>query len=394
MFGRSITLFKLFGFAVRIDLSWLFIFALVIYFLSQGYFAEQYEDLHWGWHLAMGTAGAIGLFVSIIFHELSHSLVARQYGLPMKGITLFLFGGVAEMTEEPPSAKAEFMMAIAGPISSIGLGSLCIGVWALGHAAHWPPVALTVLGWIGWINLVLAAFNMIPGFPLDGGRALRAAIWHFKGNLRRATEIASKVGAGFGAVLIGLGLFQLALGLVAYGTFAIWSLWPVLIGLFIRGAAKQGYQQVLIKQALRGESVRRFMKDEPVTIRPGQTLEDVVQNYVYEHHYKMFPVVDNGELAGCLTTREIKEVPRGEWSQKTVGEVVTGCSPANVITADHDAMDALTQMNTNQVSRLMVVEGDRLVGVLTLKDLLDFLSLKLDLESEEEVRLPGQGPEQ
>ncbi len=378
MFGKTITLFKAFGFSVRIDLSWLLIAALVVWSLAGAVFPRQYEGLHWGTYLAMGLVAALGLFASIVFHELCHSLVARRYGLPMKGITLFLFGGVAEMSEEPPSAKAEFLMALAGPAASVVVAGVFLALAWLGGLAGWPDTVVGVVRWIGFINAILVAFNLIPGFPLDGGRAVRAAIWHFKGDLRKATQTASRIGAGFGAVLIGLGILNLLF------LNPIGGMWWILIGLFIRGAAKSGYRQVLIRQALKGEPVQRFMNDQPITVPPSLTVDRLVEEYVYEHHFKMFPVVEEGRLTGCITTKAIKDVPREQWSETTVGEIGSECSDENTIGPDHDAVDAFEQMNRHGVSRLMVVREGRLEGLLALKDLMKFLSLKLDLEGEGE----------
>jgi Zn-dependent protease/CBS domain-containing protein len=379
MFRRTITLFKLFGFTVRIDLSWLVILVLVVWSLAGGVFPQRYEGLHWGAYLAMGLAAAFGLFASIVVHELCHSLVARRYGLPMKGITLFLFGGVAEMRDEPPSAKAEFMMAIAGPAASVAVAAAFLGAAAAAQAAGWPDVVTGVFRWIGFINAILVAFNLIPGFPLDGGWVLRAALWHRQGDLRRATRTASRVGAGFGIVLIGLGVVNLLL------LNPIGGLWWILIGLFIRGAAKMGYQQVLIRQALRGEPVRRFMNPDPITVPPSMPVDELVNDYIYEHHHKMYPVVADGRLAGCVTTQQVKGVPRQQWSQRTAGDLAAGCSDENTIAPDADAIEAFTRMNQHQASRLMVVDDGQLRGILSLKDLLKFLSLRLELEGEGEA---------
>lgn len=379
MFNKTITLFKMFGFAVRVDLSWLIILGLVVWSLAGGVFPADYKGLDWNVYLLMGLGGALGLFASIVFHELCHSLVARRYGLQIKGITLFLFGGVAEMGEEPKSAKVEFFMAVAGPISSLLLAGIFMGLGAAGR--EWSPLVSAVFHWIGIINLFLAGFNMIPGFPLDGGRVLRSILWQFRGNLRWATMVASRVGGVFGMALMGLGFISILTG------NAIGGLWYILIGMFLRGAAKQGYQQVLIRQALEGEHVRRFMNPQPVTVPPSLTLAGMVDDYVYRYHFKMFPVVDDGRLAGCVTTRQIKEIPQEEWAFRTVADVVEGCSGENTIAADADAMKALALMQKNQASRLMVVEDGRLVGIISLKDLLKFLSLKMELEAE-----PRRGP--
>lgn len=387
MFGKTLRLFSLFGFEVKIDLSWLIIIALVVWSLSAAVFPQQYPDLDWPTYLAMGLGAAVGLFVSIVFHELCHSLVARRYGLPMKGITLFIFGGVAEMSEEPPSAKAEFMMAIAGPLSSVLLAGLAFGASWLVLLAEGPETVAGVLGWIALINAILVAFNMIPGFPLDGGRVLRSILWRIKGDLRSATQTASRIGSAFGMALIGLGFFTLLFGR------ALGGLWWIFIGMFLRAAAKQGYQQVIIREALKGESVRRFMNDNPVYVTPSTTLDDLVENYVYRLHYKMFPVVDeSGQLVGCITTRQVSDVPRDRWATTTVGDVAETCGQDNAIDADTDAVHALSHLSRTGSSRVMVTENGELAGVLTLKDLMDFLSLKLELGSESHRPEPPEVP--
>jgi len=390
MFGKRITLFKLLGFSVRIDMSWLIILAIVVWSLAGSVFPEEYEGLHWSLYVAMGLGGAIGLFLSIVLHELSHSLVARRYGLPMKGITLFLFGGVAEMTDEPPSPKAEFFMAIAGPAFSFVFAAVCIGISVLGRAQGWPVVVTGIFQWLGLINAILAVFNLVPGFPLDGGRVLRSILWRVKKDFRAASRIAAQSGRIVGMILIGLGFLSLLFG-NAFG-----GLWWILIGLFLRWAAQQSYQQVLVREALRGEPVRRFMSKEPVTAPASVSIQELVEDYIYEYHHKMFPVVEDGRLLGCITTRHVKNVPRDMWAQRQVGEVVSPCSDENTIAPNEDAMKVLSRMHETRSGRLMVVEDDKLVGILALKDLLKFLALKLELESGEagSVRLPHVSPRQ
>jgi Zn-dependent protease/predicted transcriptional regulator len=374
MFGRSIKLFSIFDFEVKIDLSWLIILALVIWSLAGIVFPGEFPNLHWSAYLLMGLAGALGLFSSIIFHELCHSLVARRYGLPMKGITLFMFGGVAEMSDEPPSPKAEFLMAAAGPAASVLVAALFFGAYMLGASVGWPGELSAVLRWIAFINIVLVAFNLIPGFPLDGGRMLRATLWHFKHDLRSATQWASRVGAGFAWFLIGMGVLSLLMGA------AIGGLWWILIGLFLRGAARQGYRQVIIRQALQGEPVRRFMNTEPVTVSSDLDIQQLVEDYIYKYHFKMFPVVDDGRLSGCVNTAQVKDVPQERWASTLVRDINHSCGAGNSIGPEDDAVHALSKMNSSQSSRLLVVEGDRLVGIISLKDLLKFLSLKMELE--------------
>jgi len=376
MFGKTISLFKLFGFEVKIDLSWIVIAVLITWSLAKGVFPYYYGGLSPAEYWWMGILGALGLFFSIVFHELCHSLVARKFNLQMKGITLFIFGGVAEMEEEPPSPAAEFFMAIAGPLSSILIAVVFWGVRFIGQAGNWSELATGVFGYLSYLNFLLAGFNLIPAFPLDGGRVFRSILWGWKKNLKWATRIASRIGSGFGLLLIFFGVLY-----VIRGAF-ISGMWWFLIGLFLRNASQMSYRRLLMSRALEGEPVRRFMKTDPVTAPPSLTIQKFVDEYIYHYHFKMFPIIDDGKLIGCITTREVKQVPRNEWNQRTVGDIATPCSCDNTITSDTDAMKALSNMSRRGASRLLVVDGDRLAGIITLKDLLGFLALKLDLEEE------------
>ncbi len=378
MFGKGITLFRLVGFEIRLDASWVVLALLITWSLAAGLFPQTVGELSSTTYWIMGACGAAGLFVSIILHELAHAVMARQYGIPIRGITLFIFGGVAEMTDEPPNAKSEFLMAIAGPVMSFLLAGAFIGAATASGLFGAPQSVVAVISFLGSINAILAIFNLIPAFPLDGGRVLRSALWAWKNQYRKATRISSQLGAGFGIILIVLGVLALI-----SGNF-IGGLWWAMIGLFLRGASKMSYRQALIREGLKGEPLRRFMKEDPVAVAPDLTLDRFVEDYVYTHHYKLFPVVDDGALRGCLSTREVRRIPRDQWPAQTVGEVATPCSRHNTISPDEDAMRALVVMNQNNASRLLVVEDGRLEGIIALKDLLRFLSVKLDLEGEED----------
>ncbi len=377
MFGKSIKLFSLFGFDVKIDISWLVLAFLITWSLAQGLFPYYFKDLSSTTYWWMGIFGALGLFISIIFHELSHSMVARNFGLPIKGITLFIFGGVAHMEEEPPSAKAEFLMAIAGPLSSILLGIVFYVLRTAGKTV-WPISVTGVLGYLAFINWILAGFNLLPAFPLDGGRVLRSILWKWKNNIGWATRISSRIGTLFGFVLIAMGVIQFFSGNLIGG------IWWFMIGLFLQNAARMSYQQLVTRRALEGETVRNLMIRDPVTVAPSTKIEELVEEYIYRHHYKMYPVVEDDRLIGCITTRQLREIPKDRWSSKTVGEIAHACSKENTINPDTDVVKVLSLMNRTRNSRLMVVEGNKLIGLIALKDIMDFLSIKLDLDKYED----------
>ncbi len=361
---------------ICLDASWIVLAFLITWSLATGYFPSRYRDLPRETYWWMGVVSALGLFGSIVIHEFAHAVVARRRGLPMKGITLFIFGGVAEMGGEPADAGTEFMMAIVGPIASAVLGCLAFAIYYMERDV-WPAQITGVLEYLSWINWTLAAFNLIPAFPLDGGRVLRSAIWHWNGNLTRATQIAARIGSGFGAVLMALALLQLFSGNV------LSAIWWFLIGMFLRGAAQASYQQVVIRGALEGEPIRRFMKTDLITVPPNISIEDLIEHYVYKHHHRMFPVVTGSDhLAGCITTDQVKSIPRDEWNRHSVQELVQPCSMENTVSPETDAITALSKMRNSGISRLLVVDKDRLVAIVALKDLLDFISLKMDLQGD------------
>ncbi len=381
MFGKGYQLFRLFGFPVRADWSWLIILVLITWSLAVGYFPQAQEGLSQTAYWIMGFIGALGLFASIIIHEFSHSMVARTQGMPMRGITLFIFGGVAELGDEPPDSRSEFLVAIAGPAATIVVILFCLTFRYFGDMIGWPAAITTVLGWLAFINVVLIIFNAVPAFPLDGGRVLRSALWKWKNDLKWATRISVRIGTGFGTLLIILGIAS-----VLFGSF-IGGLWWVLIGLFLRNAAQMSYQQLIIRRALEGEPVSRFMESEPLTVTPEMSVRDLIEDYVYTHHHKMYPVVEDGELKGCITTRDIKQVPKEQWEETKVGDIARPCDESNTVGKDADVLEAFKKINREGNSRLLVAENGGLAGILTLKDLMKFISLKVELEED----LPVQG---
>jgi Zn-dependent protease len=374
MFGKGVTLFELLGFEVKVDASWLFLALLIAWSLAKSVFPTFVEGFAPATYWWMGVAGVIGLFFSLVLHELAHSVVARLFGMRIRGITLFIFGGVAEMEDEPPSPRAEFVMALAGPAASIALAVGLYAFAAILDAGGLAEPLVAVARYLGMLNGVLAVFNMVPAFPLDGGRAFRAALWHVKGDLKQATRMASGVGAGFGMALMAFGVFNLLVGNLVGGV------WLFLIGMFLRAAASASYQQLLTRSVLEGEPVRRFMTARPVTVPPGMSLLELVEGVMYRTHHQLYPVTEDGRLMGCVGAPQVKEVPRERWDDVRVWDVLERCSPENTIGANEDAVRALSRMRRTGRSRLMVTDRGRLVGIIALKDVLALLALKMDLE--------------
>jgi Zn-dependent protease/predicted transcriptional regulator len=377
---RGFHLFTLFGFEVKLDLSWLLLALLISWSLGAGWFPARYPELSSHAYAWMGVSVAIGVFFSIVFHEFSHSIVARYFGMPIRGITLFIFGGVAEMESEPPDPKAEFLMAIAGPISSFLISAALWGIAVIAQGAAWPQPLIGVLSTLAVINFTVAVFNLVPAFPLDGGRVLRAALWHWRRDLHEATFISSRIGQGFGTALMILGVVAIV------GGNLIGGMWWFLIGIFVRGAASSSYQQLVLKDMIEGQPVRRFMRSEPVTVAPSISIAEWVEEYVYRHHYKMYPVLDGSQLLGCITVDSLQGIRRDEWSSTQVADLMEIRSGSNTVDAGTDTMALLTRiLQPGGRSRFMVVENSALVGIISLKDLLELISLKLQIE------LPGRG---
>jgi len=384
MFGSRLTLFKLLGIEIRLDASWLLLAILITWTLAVGFFPGSYPDLEPMTHWLMGAVAAAGLFASIVLHELAHATVARRDGLGIDGITLFVFGGVAEMKAEPASPMKEFRMAIAGPIASLVIAGGCYLVALAGSAVGAALPFVGVFAYLAFINTILAVFNMVPAFPLDGGRVLRAALWGWQGSLRRATRITSTIGSGFGIFLIVMGLFSVLQGSLIGG------IWWFLIGLFVRAAAQMSYQQVLVRRGLEGVPVRQVMKADPVTVAPDLAVADLVEGYVYRHHFKLFPVVEAGRLVGCVRLTDVKTVPRQDWGTTTVAAIMQDCTAERMVGPDEDALSLLPRLGGEADGRLLVTETGRLLGIVTRRDLFAYLALKLDLEGGAGDRLdPG-----
>jgi Zn-dependent protease/CBS domain-containing protein len=356
---------RLFGISLGFDLSWLIVALLVTWSLATEYFPSILPELTPEGAWLLGAASALGLFGSVLFHELAHALAARQFGVATRRITLFIFGGVAELDDEPPTPLAEFVIALAGPAASLLAmgGSLLLAPFFLALSGS-IPASMAIL-WVGRMNLMLALFNLVPAFPLDGGRVLRSILWWWRKDLLGATRISSLLGQVFAFTLIGLGVLRiLSSGNIADGV------WLCLIGLFVRNAARTAYQQVAWRQLLAGEPVSQFMRTNPVVVPRHISIDELMHSYVPLHKLATFPVVDDQRLLGLVDAQAAARTPRAEWQRQSVGTLTEPCSEINTVAPETDALDALARMRRSGLGRLLVVSGDRLVGTLTLADLL------------------------
>jgi len=365
VFGARHKIMTLAGFEVRVDASWFILALLVTWSFATMVLPADVSGLSAAIYWIMGVFAALGLFMSIVLHELAHSLVARSYGMKMNGITLFIFGGVAEMGDEPPSASAEFYMAIAGPIASLVIAA----VFKLLALLFSGPAFVAVLSHLAVINLALAVFNMVPAFPLDGGRALRAYLWGRHNDLMRATKTAATIGRRFGVALIILG----AILLLAGG--GIGALWWGLIGLFVHMIAKAELNRLQTKTVLEGLSVGDLMSSTVETVSPTIMISDFLQNHAYRSFHDMYPVVEEGKLIGAVAVRALSRIPQADWASTPVETAMIGVGKENCISASASAFDAIKHLQENGASRLLVVENGQLIGIIVLKDLLKPLSV-------------------
>ena len=373
-------MFSLFGFEVSVDASWLLLAVLISWTLAGSVFPGVTPGLTPAHYWVMAGFATAGLLMSIVFHETAHSLVARHYGLPIRGITLFIFGGVAEMTAEPSRPRDELLMAAAGPAASLLLAAICYAL-LVGVAAWNGPAAVAGVVWyLALLNFILALFNLVPAFPLDGGRIFRAALWSWRGDLVWATRIAAGAGNLFGAVLIVLGLIE-----VLQGDF-VGGIWRFLIGMFLRGAASASYSETIARKLLAEIPVVRIMNTDPITVASGASVQTFIDDYVYRYHHRWFPVVDDGTVVGSMAMQQAASMDRALWPVVPVGQVMRPLSPDDVVGPDANAFAALAQMRRTGQSRLMVLHHGRLFGMVSSRDLLDVLALEQELHRHKSQR--------
>ena len=357
----------IFNIPIEINYSWFLVVGLVIFTLASGYFPETEPGLTTPVYWLMAFIAALLFFASLLAHELSHSLVAVRNDLPIHGITLFIFGGVAHLEQEPESPGVELRMAAAGPAMSLCLGLFFFALTQILYGFRCPSYLLAITNYLFLINLGVALFNLLPGFPLDGGRILRAILWRLTKDIRRATAVASTCGKIMALVMIGAGLLYFFSGLYLSG------LWFIFIGLFVREAAETSYRQVVMKKLLSGVRVKSLMTRDVITVPADLTLDRLLDEYFFRYRFTAFPVIEDDTLLGLITFHSVKEIDRAKWPQLTVRDALQPITSQLTIGPDTDLTSALPRLTSG---RLLVVEAGRLVGILTRRDVMKLFEIK------------------
>ncbi len=378
MYGRHWQVGRILGIPIKVHISWFLVFGFMTWALATGYLPESLPGQSWTRYWGMAGVTALCLFLSVLLHELGHSAVAQRYRIPIGQITLFVFGGVAHMQREPPKPKAEFLVAIAGPLVSFVLAGVLLGVSMVvegrpGMSGFWVLALL-----VGTVNLQLGLFNLIPGFPLDGGRVLRAALWAWLDDLPRATRLAALAGSGFGVAMTMAGA-GILLGSALHwipGSFAANGGWLALLGLFLFSAAKGGLRQAALHATLARVPVSEVMVRDVVTIEGELALDEAVGRYFLPHGFGGFPVVEGERVIGMVTTDDLQRVGRNLWPWRRVREVMSPWGPACEIDPDASALAAVDQMMREGQVRLGVVKHGRLLGLVTRSGILRALQLR------------------
>jgi len=372
--NRSIHLITILGIPIEINYTWFIVFFLVTWTLAKGYFPVALPNAPTVVYWAVSIIAALLLFATLLAHELSHSAVAIRNNLPIKGITLFVFGGVAHLSKEPQTPAVEFRMAAAGPLCSFGLSFIFFVLTQLFYNLRFPMPVIVVADYLSMINLLVGVFNLIPGFPLDGGRILRAAIWSISNDLRRATQIATSIGRLFAYFLMGMGFLSFFSGAILSG------MWLIFIGFFLQEAASTSYQQVVMKRSLTGVSVQNIMSRNVVTVPEDLTLASLVDDYFFKLRFTSFPVMSGeGDVKGLITIHAVKDVPRNSWGSTRISEVMLPISRSLLVSPYTDVFEALTQMASNGVGRLLVTTDSKLLGIISQRDIMRLFEVKADL---------------
>lgn len=364
MSRQSLTIGRVLGIPVALDYSWFLVFVLVSWILGRSYFPTEFPGWSPFWYWAVAVITTLLLFASVLIHEIGHSITARYFRLPVKRIVLFIFGGVAQIVGEPPSAKAEFWIALAGPVTSFILGILF--QWLTGFTTSLPQL-FAIVKYLAMINIVLAVFNLIPGFPLDGGRVFRAIVWGITKNFRKATFVAAGVGRGFAFLFIFLGALQIIGGRLGDG------LWTLFIGWFLDNAAVSQIHLIEIKTALEGHRVAEAMSRNFTTLPADMSLEEIVRHHILGQGRRYALVEEQGKIIGLVTLHHLQQVAMEELASLTVRDIMLPISDSRMVTPDKDLWEALELMDAEGVNQLPVISNGEVVGILTREHLVSFI---------------------
>jgi Zn-dependent protease len=361
---------KIFGIDINIDSSWLVIFILFTWVLAGTYFPREYPNWSRSLYWIMGLVTSLLVFVSVLLHELAHSLVALKQGEKVRNITLFILGGVSQITEEPKEPMKEFAMALVGPVSSFVIAFVFLVLSLLLKAVSVPLAASAA--YLALINAALGVFNLIPGFPMDGGRVLRSLIWKATGDLKKATRAASLAGRGIAFVLIFLGVFQILRGY-------LFGLWWILIGWFLHHAAVSGYSEVMVKGVLQGMTAEDLMSKDFETVSSELSVQDLVDNYILKKKERVFLVSDNGNLKGIVCLEDVKQTPKERWPQEKVKDIMTPRDRLEAVAPEADGNKILASLASKDIHQVPVMKGDKIEGIICRTDIIRYLQLRSDL---------------
>lgn len=369
---RGLGLMSVAGIRITIDPSWFVIFFLMVYSLATGYFPTLQPPIEGGQAWILGVVAALLLFASVLVHELSHALLARRFGIDVPRIRLFLFGGVSEMAAEPDDPAAEIRIAAAGPLTSYALAGIFFTLAATGLPAR-VPGASAIVDYLAILNFSLGTFNLLPGFPLDGGRILRAWLWSRSGNLLRATRAAGRAGSFVGFGLMGAGVLELI------GGRNIGGVWFIIIGVFLSQAATASYRLLRLRDALSGIKVGDIMTQPAIAVPDHVSLEELAHDWFFRHPRGSFPVTSGDRFAGMVTLDQLKTVPREEWAATPVRGIMTPADATQALAPGDDGSTALEKMIRGEAGRLPVLDEGRLVGILSRRDVMKLFKIRSDL---------------
>ena len=370
MFKNAITIFRIYEIDIRIDPSWLLIAALFVWNLSAQYFPQLLPELSQVTYISLGVVAMLGFFASLLLHELAHSVVAIFYGLRITAITLFIFGGVAGLKSEPKDARSEFWIAIAGPAMSFALAGFGYIMSNLLASLGVSNPIVVLFAYLSIANLVLAIFNLVPAFPMDGGRVLRAFLWYLKSDLEYATRIASRLGS-----VLGIGFMALGLFLVLNGA-GVGGFWLILIGFFVQASSRGAYESQMAERILHGHTVDQIMTSAPITVPPWATLNELVHDVILGKNVGFVPVMNGTEVLGYIDRKILHGVDRDAWGRLTVGDVYAPLSPDNSVAENITVTELVERMRAGGQQKFLVVHERQLLGVISLTDIVSYISLE------------------